>query len=165
MNNKGKKVLTIIAGSTVTFFSLCSCVIAAIAWFSFAHQAQAEGETFKVITSGDGGAEIKAVNLYKFNYAPIVVGSKQTYDYLKPQNGELCKYLYDNGQSGNGAITGFSKKYESIVDGEWTFSTVNPAVSIMNSFDPVYITINGQQSLIQLNCNAVYEVELSSVPT
>ena len=162
MKSNCKKLITTIAAISVTFFSLCSCVIAAVAWFSVANQAKTEGETFKVIASGDGGCEIDEVNLYKFNYTPLVIGSKHTFDYLTPWTGDVSKYLYEDGKNDNNAIIGFSKKYDEIVDDEWTFTTVNPAVSLMNAFDPVYMTINGQNSLIQMNCNAIYEVILSS---
>lgn len=163
MNNKGKKVLTIIAGSTVTFFSLCSCVIAAIAWFSFAHQAQAEGETFKVITSGDGGAEIKEINLIKFNYNIETIGTGENAftitDYFRPVNGSVDKYLYDE--------VAFNKQYNQYIqDGEtgewaWTFNTINPGVSMMNLYDPVDLVVMNER-LIDLNCNAVFEVCVAS---
>ena len=154
MNNKGKKVLTIIAGSTVTFFSLCSCVIAVIAWFSFANQSKANGESVMVKASNDSGCEIEYVNLYKFNYSTLTAGNETIVNYAFPASGEVCKYLYDEG---------FTKKY--VYDSEntvWTTENVDPAVSVMNKFDPVYLTINKNEKIINMNCNAIFEIGLKT---
>ena len=162
MKSNGKKLITTIAAISVTFFSLCSCVIAAVAWFSVANQAKTEGETFKVIAGGEGGFEIKNVNMYKFVYMVDSYGSGETAysitDYLRPQRGEVCKYLYDNG---------FTKKYNQYVLNQetneyyWTFETINPGVTSMNVFDPVDL-IATSDTLIDLNCNVVYEISFSS---
>ncbi len=54
MKRSKQNIVKIIAASAVTVFSLFSCVIAAVAWFSFAKRAQVQGETFKVRANGNG---------------------------------------------------------------------------------------------------------------
>lgn len=154
MKRTKKNIFTVIAASSVTFFSLASCVIAVIAWFSFAQQAHATGETFRVEAANDSGCEIGDINLYKFNYSTLTVGQEVILNYADPALGNVGKYLYDEG---------FTKHY--IYDNEnseWTTETINPGVSVMNTFDPVYLTINRSQSLLSMNCNAIYEIELTS---
>ena len=145
---KGKKTLTLIAGTAVTVFSLFSCVIAAIAWFSFASQAKADGETFRVVANGNG-YDVGTINLYKFNYSESTVGSGENQivmvDYLTPYTGNVGKYLYDRTRH----------QFGETVQSVWT------PVTTMNIFDPIDLIIQ-RHDLIDLNCNAIYEVTLNS---
>lgn len=148
MERKGKRALTIIAGTAVTVFSLFSCVIAAVAWFSFAKQAQAQGETFKVVANGNG-YDIRDINLYKFNYSEETVGTGENaftvVNYLTPYTGNVGKYLYDG---------------ERHQFGEEVESTWEP-VTVMNLYDPIDLIVQ-RHELIDLNCNAIYEITVTS---
>lgn len=142
------KTLKIIAGTTITVFSLFSCVIAAVAWFAFAKQAKAQGETFRVVANGNG-YDIGDINLYKFNYGERTVGSGENeftmIDYLTPYTGNVGKYLYDKNRH----------QFGETVESVWE------PVTVMNIFDPIDLIIQSHE-LIDLNCNAIYEVTLSS---
>lgn len=142
------KTLKIIAGTTVTVFSLFSCVIAAVAWFAFAKQARADGETFKVVANGSG-YDIGDINLYKFNYSEETIGTGDNaftvVNYLTPYTGNVGKYLFDR---------------ERHQFGEEVNSVWEP-VTVMNIYDPIDLIVQ-RHELIDLNCNAIYEVTVTS---
>ena len=148
MKRSKQNIVKIIAASAVTVFSLFSCVIAAVAWFSFAKRAQAQGETFKVRANGNG-YDIGDINLYKFNYSEETIGTGENaftvINYLTPYTGNVGKYLYD----------GERHQFGKEVDSTWN------AVTVMNIFDPIDLIVQ-RHELIDLNCNAIYEISVSS---
>lgn len=146
MKRSKQNVLKIVAASAVSLFSLASVVIATIAWFSFASRAQANGETFKVITNGSG-YELGDVYLHKFNYEEKRVGNVTMIEYLTPETGEVKRYLYDK------------ETYNQF--GETVQDTWVP-VSTMNVYDPIEFIIHSNASLRDLNCNAIYEINVLS---
>lgn len=142
------KTLQIIAGTTVTVFSLFSCAIAAVAWFAFAKQARADGETFKVVANGSG-YDIGDINLYKFNYSEETIGTGDNaftvINYLTPYTGNVGKYLFDRQRH----------QFGEEVNSVWE------PVTVMNIFDPIDLIVQ-RHELIDLNCNAIYEISVTS---
>ena len=128
MKKAGKNLLTIIAASTVTFFSLASCVIAVVAWFSLSNQSNVNGNSMRVATAEDG-CDIGEISLIKFNYHEETHGSGInefiTIDYLNPATGEVKKY-------------GFNDEYNHF--GETVDEAFIP-VSTMNIYDPIDLIV------------------------
>ena len=148
MKKSKQNVLKIVAATGVSVFSLASVVIATVAWFSFASKAQANGETFKVVANGSG-YDIGDINLYKFNYSEDTVGTGENaftvVNYLTPHTGNVGKYLFDSQRH----------QFGEEVNSEWT------PVTVMNIFDPIDLIVQ-RHELIDLNCNAIYEITVSS---
>lgn len=133
----------------VTFFCLCANVLATVAWFTANRSADNDNDYFGVQNEGD--AEIEAINLYKFKYNEITYGSDENVvtiiDYLAPEDGEVKKYAFNTTEQKFG---------ENVND-------VFEAVTIMNVYDPLEKVIKQSSfSLLELNCNAIYEIILSS---
>ena len=148
MKRSRQNVLKIVAATAVSVFSLASVVIATVAWFSFASKTQANGETFKVVANGSG-YDIGDINLYKFNYSEETIGTGDNaftvVNYLTPYTGNVGKYLFD------------STRHQF---GEEVNSVWEP-VTVMNIFDPIDLIVQ-RHELIDLNCNAIYEVTVTS---
>ena len=142
MKKLGRNSIKVIAATSVTVFSLLSCLSAVIAWFSVIDYAQNGGGGFNVKNSA---CEVENVNLYKFNYGHMEIDGDQFVDYLAPEKGEVGKYEYNSTEEEFGY-------YDNEV---WT------PVDVMNIFDPIDLIISSS-SLIDLNCNAIYEVTISS---
>ena len=146
---QSNKKLRIIAIATVTFFSLCANVLATVAWFTANRSANNENDYFAV--ENDGDACIEAVNLYKFKYNERTYGSGENavtiIDYLAPEDGVVKKYSFNTTEQKFG---------ETVED-------VFEAVTVMNVYDPLEKVIKQSSfSLLDLNCNAIYEIVLSS---
>ena len=133
----------------VTFFCLCANVLATVAWFTSIRQVNEENSYFGVEEQDD--AKIDSVNLYKFNYPVNVYGDEdeqvEIVDYLTPQDGEVKKYAFN---------------YTHNQFGE-TVNDVFEPVTIMNVYDPLERVIKQNSfNLLDLNCNAIYEIIFSS---
>ena len=149
MKNAKTKKTRIIAIAAVTFFSLCANVLATVAWFTSNRSAQNENDYFAV--KENDNACIESVYLYKFNYHETTYGSGNdaftVIDYLTPETGEVKKYAFDEDE----------QEFGEIIDGIF-----NP-VTVMNIYDPIEKVIKQNSfNLLDLNCNAVYEINFSS---
>lgn len=127
--------LKIIGATATALFSLFSLFTGTLAWFASNASATATGMSIAVVA--DSSCQIDAVNLYKFEYPENTFGTGRELDYQSPQDGSVSKYTYE-------AQTGFG-------------------VDSMNVYDPIEKVIYGNNfSLRKLNCNAVYEVVITS---
>lgn len=116
-------------------FSLFSVFTATLAWFAANANVSATGMQVTAMMSSN--CQVEQVNLYKFEYAENTFGTARELNYFAPQDGSVNKYPFV-------ASTGFG-------------------VDAMNTYDPVEKVISGNGfSLRKLNCNAVYEVKVSS---
>lgn len=137
--------LKLVSATAVTIFSLFVLTLGAYAWFSATMTNSRSADDFKVTTLGD--CTLGSVKMYKFNYYKTVDGSgREIVDYLYPENGTVNKYDY----SDTHGHFGYTE------DGDWH------NVSVMNIYDPVELMINSNNSLLEMNCNVIYEVTFSS---
>lgn len=144
MIKASKKSKKIIAATSVTIFSLFAFVTGAYAWFTSMMKYQSGVDGFKVNDPGD--IEISSVKLIKFIY-PTGIGGFD-YDYLSPLLGHVYKYDYNYNEDSFGY-------YSDPLDLEsWV------EVPLMNRYDPIESIIKPSTRLIDLNCNAVYEITL-----
>lgn len=141
MKRLDAKTKKIIAATSVTIFSLLALTLGTFAWFASSLVAQTTNDEFQVVTVG--GCKIDSVNLYKFIYPDSTV--IQGYDYLKPENGRVDKYAFNEEE-------GYFGYYD---DDVWV------SVEEMNLYDPIEMLISRNMSLRDMNSNAIYEVNLS----
>lgn len=120
-------------------FTLATFFTSTIAWFSTKSSVSATGASVTVKCSGS--AELRSVDLIKFNYDSEEIAGIKMYDYLSPQSGTVESYYYNDEQEAFG------------YDDNGDFVAVDET---MNVYDPVERIINGG-SLIDLNCNAIYK--------
>ena len=136
------KLWTIILASAFIFVASVSCVAGSIAWFTFNNTAEITASTFSVTAQS---AAVDDVNLIMFDYAMTTVGSQELVDYIMPERGKVNNYDFDA-----------TREQFGYMDGEnWV------SVEVMNRYDPVDLIISGNK-LIDLNCNALYKVVLTS---
>ena len=146
---KSKKTTRMFAMGMVTFFCLCANILATVAWFTSTRSVQNDNDYFAVENEGD--ANIESVKLYKFNYSETTYGSGDNEitvtNYLSPETGEVKKYDFNETE----------QKFGEIENGVFI------PVTVMNIYDPIEKVIKQDSfSLLDLNCNAVYEITLSS---
>lgn len=142
MFKPSKKIQTnlkIAVATGVCIFTLATFFTSTIAWFSVNNSISANGSSVTVECSGN--AELRSVDLIKFNYSSEIIGGIKIYDYLNPQSGTVESYYYNKVEKTFG------------YDDNGDFIAVNET---MNVYDPVESIINGG-SLIDLNCNAIYK--------
>ena len=147
--NKDKKTKKFIAVAAVSFFNIFASAAAVFAWF--------EAIMHKDVTSGDfiivnKSASLDNVKLYKFNYAPTIIGSYVDYehlDYNDPTAEGAGVYKYDYSIENNSF--GYVDENE-----DWE------EISVMNVYDPVEFVINANTELKDLNCGVVYEITVQS---
>lgn len=141
MKRLDAKTKKIIAATSVTIFSLLALTLGTFAWFASSLVAQTTNDEFQVVNVG--GCKIDSVNLYKFIYPDSTI--IQGYDYLKPENGRVEKYAFNEEK-------GYFGYYDNDV---WV------SVKEMNLYDPIEMLISRNMSLRDMNSNAIYEVNLS----
>ena len=128
-------------------FSLVASISATVAWFAAQRSLSVRTGDFEVTVVGE--ADLLSVNLIKFDYNTTTwnVGSSQIeiVDYIDVSSGRVHVYDYD---------------YTNHVFGRFE-NSVWKTVSAMNMYDPVAGVIRGN-SLMDLNCNAIYEVSFNS---
>lgn len=141
-----------IASATVTaIFSLASVFAGTYAWFASNQSVEATGMSVSIEVTGS--AEMKSLNLIKFDYKFDTIGGMQVYDYLDPGTGSVNEYYYnENYNDGEGAFGHDANEEFVRVDAE------------MNIYDPVDRIIRGGD-LSSLNCNAIYEATFTSTIT
>lgn len=123
-------------------FSLSALVVGVFAWFTSSFVHNSEVEEFTVTPMGD--CQVAGIKLYKFIYPHSTV--VDDYDYLKPENGSVGKYNYNNEENSFGYL-----------DNEtWV------KVEEMNLYDPIELIVKANSTLRSMNCNAVYEITLRS---
>ena len=137
-----KKLWTIILASAFTFVASVSCVTGTIAWFTFQNTATVTAQSFTVTAQS---AAVEDVNVIMFDYAMTTVGSQEMVDYIMPERGKVNNYDFDATR----------EQFGYLDDDTWV------SVQIMNRYDPVDLLISGN-SLIDLNCNVVYQITLTS---
>ena len=143
MKRLDRKSLKIISAVSVTIFSLLVLTMGVFAWFSSAIITSKQAEEFEVTTVGD--CTLATVKLYKFIYPDSAV--TDGYDYLRPEDGTVNKYDYNEEQQHFGY-------YDT--NNNWV------SVSAMNVFDPIELIISRDKTLKDMNCNVIYEVKFSS---
>lgn len=147
MKTNRAKQIKLVAACSVAIFSLAALIGGTYAWFMVTIQATINAGDFAVVNNGD--AELVSANLIKFDYSSETYGSGDyeftAIDYLNPDSGSVNKYGYNFEEDSFG--------YEE--NSNW----VN--VEDMNTYDPYDKIIFGSE-LIDLNCNAVYEFNVSS---
>ena len=143
MKRAGKKSIKIVAATAVTIFSLFALFSGVMAWFMAAARQSSDHDHFKVTTFQ---VEIDSIELYKFEYNKMVIGGVENYDYLKPQDGSVHKYSYNETEG----TFGYTDNQSHWVD-----------VDVMNIYDPVDQLISSH-NLIDMNCNVVFAVHLTS---
>ena len=141
-----KTNLKTIAATATVLFSLFSLFSGTLAWFASNASAKATGMAVNVVVEGDG-YEVEDVYLNKFNFEEEVHNGFTMIDYLSPEDGEAKRYLFDSE---------VHNQFGEVVDGNWQ------AVDTMNTYDPIEFIIHQNASLRDLNCNAIYEIHLSS---
>ena len=139
----------------VTFFCLCANVLATVAWFTSNRIASNDNDYFAV--ENDGDANIESVSLYKFKYKETVYGNGENAiivtDYLNPEFGEVKKYGFNASE----------QKFGETIENQETHQEVFVPVTVMNIYDPIEKVIKQNNfELIDLNCNAIYEITLNS---
>lgn len=140
-----KKTKQIIAGTSVTIFSLLALTLGAFAWFASSFSFSENDVEFQVTALGD--CSLENVKLYKFIYPDSLVGDD--YDYLSPEDGHVDKY-------------DFNEDYERFGYFEDQAQTIWVSVEEMNLYDPIQLIISSSTTLRDLNCNAIYEITLTS---
>lgn len=144
MRTTGKnKSLKLIAACSVAIFSLGSICAGAYAWFTLEMKQTLGTTDFAVVNVGT--CNLYSMELVKFNYDVHQYGSTYIVDYSSPEAGTVNRYQYSNDYNSFG--------YD---DGTW-----HP-VSMMNLYDPVSLTLSGDQ-LSSLNCNSIYQFTVSSL--
>lgn len=145
---KASKKIKIIGASTITLFSLASVVTGTVAWFTANRSVSIGNNSISVVATGS--AELKRLELIKFDYHYDLIGEMKMYDYLNPSAGAVNRYYYnDEYESGAGAFG---------IDVEDVFTPVD---AVMNLYDPVDRIIRGGD-LTSLNCNAIYAATFTS---
>ena len=148
LDEKTKKRIKIFGAVTVTVFSLVSVITGTYAWFAANRKASVENSGISVIATGS--ADLKKLELIKFDYDYDVIEDMKIYDYLNPATGNVNRYCYNGDyDSGAGAF------------GYYDGDTFIPVDAIMNLYDPVDRIIRGGD-LIGLNCNAIYAATFTS---
>ena len=143
MTSKTKTRLKI-AGATITaIFSLISAFTGTMAWFANQNTVSANGMQVSVVSGV--GCSLQQLSLVKFKYPRKTYGQFTFTDYLDVSNGAVKKYSYNEDNSSFGEQVG-----NNWIEEEF-----------MNVFDPVDSELNNTK-LIDMNCNVIYEVELSS---
>lgn len=127
--------LKIASALFATVISFASLVSATAAWFYSNRSVKSEG---MVVTAKNDAINIESIKLCKFNY-PVVNGEAL---YLNPEDGTVNVYDYVSGV------------------GHERFEDANGNPQTMNLFDPVLVELG--TDLIDLHCNAVFIVEISS---
>ena len=143
MKKPKKNSLKLVSMVSLLIFSLFALGLGAFAWFTSTLQSTLGSEDFSVTTAGD--CELVSAKLYKFIYPDSEIG--EGYDYLRPQEGTVSKYDFNEEQNHFGYYDEHSV---------W----VN--VYSMNIFDPVEMIISRTSTLRDLHCNAIYEVTIHS---
>lgn len=143
MKKISPKALKIISATSVTIFSLFSLVIGVYAWFASSKTTNKNADDFVVTTLGD--CQLASVKLIKFDY-PIDSVSGDC-DYLNPEDGLVNKYDFDEDEG----HFGYVDEHDNFV-----------SVTSMNLYDPIELVIQRDQGLIDMNCNAVYEIKFTS---
>lgn len=137
-----KKLWTIILASAFISVASVSCVTGTIAWFTFKDTATVTAQSFTVTAQS---AAVEDVNVIMFDYAMTTVGSQEMVDYIMPERGKVNNYDFDTTR----------EQFGYMDDETWV------SVQIMNRYDPVDLIISGN-SLIDLNCNVLYQITLTS---
>ena len=145
-----KKTIRLITLNVMfVIFSLASAFTGTMAWFLTNRQVNTSTGDFSIAKCSED-CELISIELVKFDYFKTVYNEGQrdeftVIDYITPETGSVNRYEYNDEDNSFGY-------YES--------ATWNP-VSIMNTYDPIEMIINGN-GLRDLNCNAIYEIEVAS---
>lgn len=139
LSKKIQTNLKITVATGVCIFTLATFFTSTLAWFSAKTSVSANIASVKI--ECPGSAELRSVDLIKFDYDSEEIGGIKMYDYLNPQNGTVGSYYYN------------SEKEAFGYDDNGNFVAIDET---MNVYDPVEKIINGG-SLIDLNCNAIYK--------
>ena len=148
VSNKIKTRLKIVGATFTTIFTLATVFTATLAWFVAQGSIEASGMAVKVAVSGS--ANLRGVNLIKFNYHSETIGGFEVIDYLDPSTGEVGKYYFNSRYDSGAGSFGYDDN-----------DTFVPVDTIMNVYDPVDRIIRGG-NLHSMNCNAIYEVTFES---
>ena len=143
MKKPSKSTLKLVSVVSLLIFSLLAVSIGVYAWFSSSLVNALGSDDFEVITVGD--CDLVSAKLIKFIYPDSQIG--EGYDYLRPADGHVDKYNYNEEQEHFGY-------YDE--DDVW----VN--VDSMNIYDPIELIITQDAKLRDLHCNAIYEITIHS---
>ena len=139
--SKGIKRITI--ATAMVILTLVGCVTGTYAWFMSCNNYSTEVGQFSIMNRN---ARIKNVKLLKFCYAGDSLGG---YDYTDPGSGHASGFEWNEAQGSFGSY--------QMIDAVRTWVPVD----IMNLYDPLETEITGTP-LIDLNCNAVFEITFES---
>ena len=128
MKKPKKNSLKLVSMVSLLIFSLFALGLGAFAWFTSTLQSALGSEDFSVTTTGD--CELVSAKLYKFIYPDSLVG--EGYDYLRPQDGTVNKYDFNEEQN----HFGYYDEHNVWVN-----------VYSMNIFDPVEMIISRTSTL------------------
>ncbi len=140
LSKKIQNNLKIALATGVCIFTMATFFTSTLAWFSAKSSFSTNAGSMAVVKCS-GSAELRSVDLIKFDYDSEVIGGIKMYDYLNPQSGTVESYYYNKEEEAFG------------YDDNGDFVAVN---EMMNVYDPADRIINGR-SLIDLNCNAIYK--------
>ena len=140
--------MKIIGATATAVFSLASVFAGTYAWFSLNESVTATG--MQVSVAVNGSAELTSLNLIKFDYYSERIGNFEVLDYLKPENGTVNEYYFNENYNDGAGAFGH--------DVDDNFVAVD---TTMNVYDPVDRIIRGG-NLSSLNCNAIYETTFAS---
>ena len=143
MKRVSRSTLKIISAVSVSVFSLLALSVGVYAWFVSKFSVSEAVDTFDVTTVGD--CSLADIKLIKFEYPESEVF--EGLDYLKPENGAVNKYDYSEEEE----HFGYLDEHD-----EWV------SVSQMNLYDPIELVISRDISLKDLNCNAIYQISITS---
>ena len=144
MKTTGKKNFRLVAAVSVAIFSLLAVIGGSYSWFTIQVQTSINPSSFTVVNVGT--CDLYSIELYKFNYTQHQFGTEVVTDYSAPETGTVDEYTFDKTRNQFGYLDESSNWH---------------SVSLMNTYDPVSLTLTGGD-VSSLNCNSIYKFTIST---